>query len=65
MNLIYDISLMMPLIGKCTLIIWTTKKENMNVFKSMLSVSKALENILQMLLEYHRVSDLTVFTLNQ
>lgn len=59
--------MMMPPIGKCVIIIWTTKKENTNVLKSKLKflISKDLENILQMVSEYHRVSDLTVFTLNQ
>ena len=36
---------------------WITKKENMDVLKSMLTISKALESILQVLSEYHRLSD--------
>lgn len=52
----------MPLIGKCAIFIWTTKKENMDVLKSVLSVSKGLEIIMRILSEYHRLSNIVVFT---
>lgn len=52
----------MPLIGKCTVIIYITKKENMNVLKSLLSVSETLKSIQKMLSEYDGLDDLIVFT---